>query len=66
MITSVTGVMAHFPGTDTGTAWMRRRDGQVVRETLGVCAEQGGASLLLYSLSAKELEVKPSSESCLE
>lgn len=66
MITSVTGVVAHFPGTDTGTAWMRTRGGQVVRETLGVCAEQRGASPLRYLLSAKELEVKPSSESCLE
>lgn len=63
---SVMGVVAHVPRIGNGTAWMRRRGGQVLRETLGVCIEQDGASPFQWLLSSKELEIKPSSESCLE
>lgn len=44
MTRSVMGVVACVPRIGNGTAWMRRRGGQVLRETLGVCIEQDGAS----------------------
>ena len=37
-------VVAHVPRIGNGTAWMRRRGGQVLREALCTCIEQDGAA----------------------
>lgn len=57
--------MAHAPRIGNDTTWMRRRGGQVLRETSGhLYFNTDGAFQWLLSL--KELEIKLNSESCLE